>query len=145
MIKEINKYKNCNFIITCKSGSQKTVFDYVEGANLPIYKIQEKTGDTKIIKEYRCMTDVPIRDIKDAVNVHYIELKETVIPSQIKIERIKEKLRKNSKNRIYQHKESICLYYRHISFTRQYRNINFMRQNKMVLRKRIQFPKKSRV
>jgi hypothetical protein len=77
---------------------------------LPIYKVQEKLGDSKIIKEYRYMIDIPIRDIKDAVPVHYIELKGTVIPSKVKVERIKEKLRKNSKNKTYQHKESLFAY-----------------------------------
>jgi hypothetical protein len=110
MIKEIQKYDNCNFIITCKVGSQKNIFDYVNGANLDIITHIKRDGSKKLMQEYRYMTDIPLINDKNSILVNYIELKETELLTEDQIIRKNDKLSNTSKNKKYEPKVSIFTY-----------------------------------
>jgi hypothetical protein len=80
MIKEIKSYEGTSYIITCKEGSQKNIFSYVEGAYLDPITTIERVKNYKIQKDYRFMTQIQLIDKKNAITVNYIEVIETKIP-----------------------------------------------------------------
>lgn len=65
-----------HFIVVCKPGSHKTLYEYLEGVCLP-----EITTSTKRIRAkspevttYRFMNDVPLRDGDDALSLSWCEM-----------------------------------------------------------------------
>lgn len=63
-----------NFIFTCKESSHKTLYEYLDGAELEQVKVGAKNGYKKCIYEYRFINNVPIRDGKDAMDVNWLEI-----------------------------------------------------------------------
>jgi hypothetical protein len=110
MIISIKEHNNCNYIITCKPGSQANVFDFVNGATLDTLTCIHQDGYKKFIHEYRWMTNVPLNGQKNSILVNYIELKETEILTKDQIKRANDKLSKRSKNKSYTPKVSFFTY-----------------------------------
>jgi hypothetical protein len=88
MIKNINN-NNFNFIITAKEGSQKNVFDYVNGATLDTIIRIEKVDGKKVKCIYRFMRDIPLVNQKNSITVNYIELTEKTLLSNEQITKLK--------------------------------------------------------
>jgi hypothetical protein len=75
--------QGANFIFVCKPSSHPLIAEYVTGGELPCFTEVIKKGqagkDGKTAKKtttyrYRWITDVPLRDGKDALNVNWFEL-----------------------------------------------------------------------
>lgn len=67
----------CNFLLTCKSDSHKTLYEYVEKASSNTVKtvvVAWRKGKKKYTDTYRFINKVPIRDSKNALQVNWCEL-----------------------------------------------------------------------
>ncbi|MCY3768175.1 MAG: hypothetical protein OXG56_02230 [Gammaproteobacteria bacterium] len=62
-----------DFLFTCKPGSHQTLYEYLDGIALPVHKISCGRGVKRRLHQYRWMTDLPIRDGKDALRVNWLE------------------------------------------------------------------------
>ena len=73
-----------NFIFTAKPSSHKTLYEWIEGAELPVFKKKVKKGRTFVTHRYRWIEDIPLRDGprqdgprqdgKDAMHVNWFEI-----------------------------------------------------------------------
>ena len=61
-----------DFIFTCKPTSHKTLYDFIDGAELSRHEEKVRRRATKETFRYRWIEAVPIRDGKDALSVNWI-------------------------------------------------------------------------
>lgn len=65
-----------SFIFVCKPSSHKTLYEYVNGGEADgRMSVSKGAGKNRRTYEYRWMTDVPLRDGKDALKVNWFEMK----------------------------------------------------------------------
>jgi hypothetical protein len=100
MIKDIIN-NNFDFIITAKEGSQKNIFDYVDGANLDEIKTIVKVNGKQYHRIYRYMNDIPLINQRNSIKINYIELIETEILTNEQIYKLNNKASIRSKNKTY--------------------------------------------
>jgi hypothetical protein len=63
-----------DFIFTCKETSHKALYDFIAGAEPERHVETIRKGKTAETRRYRWITDVPLRDGKDAAPVNWIAL-----------------------------------------------------------------------
>jgi hypothetical protein len=61
-----------DFIFTCKPTSHKTLYDFIDGAELRRHEEKVRRRNTKETFRYRWIEAVPLRDGKDALLVNWI-------------------------------------------------------------------------
>lgn len=63
-----------SFLFVCKPTSHKTLTEYLTGVELDNLTETKGRGSEKRIHRYRWMSEVPLRDGKDAMNVNWLEI-----------------------------------------------------------------------
>ena len=63
-----------NFIFTAKPSSHATLYQWLEGVQLPVLNKRVKKGRAFVTHRYRWLEDVPIRDCKDALHVNWLQI-----------------------------------------------------------------------
>jgi len=63
-----------NFIFTAKPSSHKTMYEWIEGAELSTYTKTVKKGRSYSTHRYRWLGRIPLRDGKDALHVNWFEI-----------------------------------------------------------------------
>lgn len=63
-----------HFLFVCRPDSHKTLTEYLTGVELPSRSAQVRQGKQRATHVWRWMTDIPIRDGKDALKVNWLEL-----------------------------------------------------------------------
>ena len=63
-----------NFILVCRPDSHPTLYDHLEGIDLPTLIVHRWTGKVDETWTYRYLNDVPLRDGEDALRVNWCEL-----------------------------------------------------------------------
>jgi len=63
-----------SFIFTAKPSSHKTLYEWIEGAELSTLEKKVKKGRNFVTHRYRWLEDVPLRDGKDALHVNWFEI-----------------------------------------------------------------------
>ena len=71
---EVVQRLGANFIFTAKPSSHKTLYEWIEGAELPIFNNKVNKGRTFVTHRYRWIEGVPLRDGKDAIHVNWFEI-----------------------------------------------------------------------
>ena len=66
-----------SFLFVCKPSSHKTLMDFLTGIELDSFTEAKGHGRNKRIHRYRWITDVPLRDGKDALYVNWLEVEIT--------------------------------------------------------------------
>jgi len=61
-----------DFLLTAKPSSHKTLYDFMQGAQLDEHVITRKTTGKRLTCRYRWFKDAPLRDSKDAILVNWI-------------------------------------------------------------------------
>jgi hypothetical protein len=69
-----------HFLFTAKPSSHKTLYSWLDGAEVPSCEQKIKQGARFVTHRYRWLEDVPLRDGKDAMIVNWLEI-EIVDPS----------------------------------------------------------------
>ena len=93
VLDKIKSLNNASYIVTCKEGSQKNIFDYIKGAKLETKEsiYINKVTNKKYKRVMSWMIDVPIRNTKDAILTNYISITETFIPNNTQLESLNKK------------------------------------------------------
>jgi hypothetical protein len=63
-----------NFVFTCKPASHKLIGEYITGVDLPTHSLRVKRGRAWVTHRFRWLTDVPLRDGRDALKVNWFEI-----------------------------------------------------------------------
>jgi hypothetical protein len=63
-----------NFIFVCRPESHSTLYEHLEGIELPTLSTKRWTGKVEETYTYRYLNDVPLRDSKDALLVNWCEI-----------------------------------------------------------------------
>ena len=63
-----------DFLLTCKPDSHKTLYEFIDGVDLPTHRTESGRGSRRRIHHYRWMTDLPIRDGGDALRVNWLAI-----------------------------------------------------------------------
>jgi len=63
-----------NFILVCRPDSHPTLYDHLEGIDLPTLIVNRWTGNVDETWTYRYLNDVPLKDGEDALLVNWCEL-----------------------------------------------------------------------
>ncbi len=63
-----------NFILVCRPESHTTLYEHLEGIDLPIVTTKRWTGKVEETYTYRYLNGVPLRDSDDALLVNWCEL-----------------------------------------------------------------------
>jgi hypothetical protein len=63
-----------HFLFTAKPTSHKTLYSWLDGAEVPALEQKIKQGARFVTHRYRWLADVPIRDGKDALIVNWLEI-----------------------------------------------------------------------
>ncbi|MCP5083670.1 MAG: ISNCY family transposase, partial [Alphaproteobacteria bacterium] len=63
-----------NFVFTAKPSSHKTLYEWLDGVELPSLERRVKKGRAFVTHRYRWLRDVPLRDGKDALHVNWFEI-----------------------------------------------------------------------
>ena len=66
--------EHCNFILTCKPESHKTLYEYLSGVKLEKYNLILKKNYRKYLYQYKFLNQVPIRDGEDALLVNWLQI-----------------------------------------------------------------------
>jgi hypothetical protein len=100
IIKLIKETNNSNFIITCKPGSQKNIFNFVNACDLNIITKIIKIDSNKSEKHtYEYLNNIPLVDSNDDIRVNYISITIEKVLTNKQIERLEKKAKTNSKNK----------------------------------------------
>lgn len=71
-------YRQMNFIVSCKPGSHKNLYDWIEmarsGGDLNIVKQTIKEGKKRLEETYEYLNNVPLRDGDDAMRVNFVQV-----------------------------------------------------------------------
>ena len=71
---EAVKAIGAHFLFTAKPSSHKTLYSWLEGAEVPAMEQKIKQGARFVTHRYRWLGDVPLRDGKDAMIVNWLEI-----------------------------------------------------------------------
>jgi hypothetical protein len=63
-----------HFIFVCKPSSHPLIQAYLTGIELPVVEQAVRRGKQRSVHRYRWLTDVPLRDGKDALRVNWFEI-----------------------------------------------------------------------
>ena len=63
-----------HFLFTAKPSSHKTLYSWLDGAEVPAMEQKVKQGARFVTHRYRWLEDVPLRDGKDAMLVNWLEI-----------------------------------------------------------------------
>ncbi|MFL5254198.1 MAG: hypothetical protein ACJ8AI_15125 [Rhodopila sp.] len=63
-----------HFLFVCKPTSHPLIQDYLSGVELPMLEQVVRRGRQRFVHRYRWLTDVPLRDGKDALRVNWLEI-----------------------------------------------------------------------
>ena len=63
-----------DFIFTARSSSHKTLYEWLDGAEVNAIKRQQRTGRKRSVIRYRWLNDLPLRDGEDALHVNWFEI-----------------------------------------------------------------------
>jgi hypothetical protein len=63
-----------DFIFVCKPSSHPLIAEYVTGIDLPTHEEKVKRGKKHTVNRYRWLSNVPLRDGKDALIVNWFEI-----------------------------------------------------------------------
>ena len=63
-----------HFLFTAKPASHKTLYSWLDGAEVPTMQLKVKQGARCVTHRYRWLESVPIRDGKDAMLVNWLEI-----------------------------------------------------------------------
>ncbi len=63
-----------HFIFVCKPSSHPLIQEYLTGADLPVLEQTVRRGKQRFIHRYRWLSDVPLRDGRDALPVNWFEI-----------------------------------------------------------------------
>lgn len=63
-----------HFIFVCKPSSHPLIQEYLAGVELPSHAETVKRGKQRVVHRYRWLSDVPLRDGKDALTVNWFEI-----------------------------------------------------------------------
>ena len=63
-----------HFIFVCKPASHPLIQEYITGVELPSHTLQVKRGRQRVTHRFRWMSQVPLRDGKDALLVNWFEI-----------------------------------------------------------------------
>jgi hypothetical protein len=63
-----------HFIFVCKPSSHPLIQAYLTGIELPVVEQAVRRGKLRSVHRYRWLTDVPLRDGKDALRVNWFEI-----------------------------------------------------------------------
>ena len=63
-----------HFLFVCKPDSHKTLNEYLTGVEVPSRSAEVRHGKQRVTHTWRWMTELPIRDGKDALKVNWLEL-----------------------------------------------------------------------
>lgn len=63
-----------NFLFTAKPSSHKTLYSWLDGAEVPAMEKKVKQGARFVTHRYRWLEDVPLRDGRDAMMVNWLEI-----------------------------------------------------------------------
>ena len=63
-----------NFLFTAKPSSHKTLYEWLDGADVPTCEKKIKQGARFVTHRYRWLSDVPLRDGRDAMVVNWLEI-----------------------------------------------------------------------
>jgi hypothetical protein len=65
---------NGHFIFVCKPSSHPLIQEYITGVDLQTHEEIVKRGKNTVVRRYRWIHDVPLRDGKDALKVNWFEI-----------------------------------------------------------------------
>ncbi len=63
-----------DFLLTCKPDSHKTLYEFIDGADLPTLRTESGRGSRRRVHHYRWMADLPLRDGDDALRVNWLAI-----------------------------------------------------------------------
>ena len=63
-----------HFLFTAKPSSHKTLYSWLDGAEVPMFEQKIKQGARFVTHRYRWLEGVPLRDGKDAMLVNWLEI-----------------------------------------------------------------------
>ena len=63
-----------DFLLTCKPHSHKTLYEFIDGADLPTLRTESGRGSRRRVHHYRWMTDLPLRNGDDALPVNWLAI-----------------------------------------------------------------------
>lgn len=63
-----------HFLFTAKPSSHKTLYSWLDGAEVPTLQLKVKQGARFVTHRYRWLESVPVRDGKDAMLVNWLEI-----------------------------------------------------------------------
>src|SRR6516162_6021079 len=63
-----------HFLFTAKPSSHKTLYSWLDGAEVPRFEQKIKQGARFVTHRYRWLEAVPLRDGKDAMLVNWLEI-----------------------------------------------------------------------
>jgi hypothetical protein len=66
--------KEMNFILTCKPQSHKTMYEYINGADLKEKTIKERVKHKMTTYNYRYINNIPIKDGEKVLRVNWLEV-----------------------------------------------------------------------
>ncbi|MFO7142918.1 ISNCY family transposase [Arthrospira sp. PCC 8006] len=72
-----------NFILVCRPESHSTLYEHLEGIELPTITTQKWTGKVEKTYTYRYLNGVPLRDSDDALLVNWCELTVTTADGKV--------------------------------------------------------------
>ena len=64
-----------HFLFTAKPSSHKTLYEWLDGADVPVIEKKIKQGKRFVTHRHRWLAAVPLRDGKDALLVNWLEIK----------------------------------------------------------------------
>ena len=65
---------NANFLFTAKPSSHKTLYEWLDGVEVPVLEKKIKQGKRFVTHRYRWLEGVPLRDGRDALVVNWLEI-----------------------------------------------------------------------
>ena len=71
---EAVKAIGAHFLFTAKPSSHKTLYSWLDGAEVPVIEQKIKQGARFVTHRYRWLGDLPLRDGKDAMLVNWLEI-----------------------------------------------------------------------
>ena len=63
-----------HFLFTCKPASHALIQDYITGVALPSHSVRVKRGRAWVTHRFRWLTELPLRDGRDALTVNWFEI-----------------------------------------------------------------------
>ena len=63
-----------HFIFVCKPASHPLIQQYITGVEVPSHTLQVKRGGQRVTHRFRWISQVPLRDAKDALPVNWFEI-----------------------------------------------------------------------